>query len=199
MNLTLPNHVNRSARSATQDTPIESVGTPGAAFGTSRLTRPRIRRYFSSYGHRRIGDLTWILQPVLRLVVGGAFIVAGTVKILNPLQFAHDVENFRLLPHALTHVVAVLLPSIELVAGSLVLAGVWMRSALILLLGMLGVFLMAVSSALLRGLNIECGCFGTVGGRHIGWVTLAIDLGLTSAAVMLLWMGGRQMSGRRVR
>jgi hypothetical protein len=26
-----------------------------------------------------------------------------------------------------------------------------------------------------RGLNIECGCFGTIGGQHVGLVNLAID------------------------
>jgi hypothetical protein len=40
-----------------------------------------------------------------------------------------------------------------------------------------GIWLRAVApvivSALARGLSIECGCFGTIGGKHIGLVNLA--------------------------
>ena len=159
----------------------------------------RERRYYSSYGRHSNTDQFWLVQPLLRLVLGGAFVVAGMLKIFNPLQFAHDVGNFRLLPQVLTHSVAVVLPAIEVVAGSFVLAGVWLRSSVLLLATLLGVFLLAVSSALLRGLNIECGCFGTVGGRHVGLVTIGTDLMLLTIAVMLLRILARRPPGRRSR
>ncbi len=163
------------------------------------MSRPRERRYSSSYGRHSGTGRYWLLQPFLRLVLGGAFVFAGSVKLWNPLQFSHDVENFRLVPHMLTHWVAVILPAIEVIAGGFVLAGMWLRTSALLLAGLLGVFLLAVSSALLRGLNIECGCFGTVGGRHVGLVTVGTDLMLLIAAVMLLRILARPAGGRRSR
>ena len=53
------------------------------------------------------------------------------------------------------------------------------------------VFMVAVSSALARGLNIECGCFGSVGGGAAGTQTLVIDAGLLSLSALLLWSSGR--------
>ena len=46
-------------------------------------------------------------------------------------------------------------------------------------------FFVLIVSALARGLNIECGCFGTIGGKHIGLVNLAIDSTLLVLAALL--------------
>lgn len=126
------------------------------------------------------------LDRGLRLVVGGLFILAGVLKILGPEKFATDVSNYRLVPHALINLVAILVPWIEVVAGVCVLAGVWLRAAAQVVTGMTVVFFFVIVSALARGLNIECGCFGTVGGKHVGLVNLAIDSALFCLAILLL-------------
>src|ERR1044072_3754355 len=63
----------------------------------------------------------------LRLILGGAFVLAGTLKIADPAKFAIDLGNYRLLPHETIHLVASLLPWIEVVTGFFVLTGVWLR------------------------------------------------------------------------
>jgi uncharacterized membrane protein YphA (DoxX/SURF4 family) len=126
----------------------------------------------------------------LRLVVGGAFVLAGALKIAHPAEFALAVANYRLVPHALTNPVAILMPWVEVVAGSLVLAGIWLRAAALVITGLTGMFALVILSALARGLNIECGCFGTMGGRHIGLVNLAIDVGLLGLSALLMWRTG---------
>ncbi len=125
--------------------------------------------------------LVWLL----RLIVGGAFITAGALKIAGPEKFVLAVSNYRLVPHELLHAVAILLPWIELTAGAFVLAGVWLRPAALLLAGLTAVFFAAIVSALARGLNLECGCFGTVGGQHVGLVNLVIDAFLFFLAALL--------------
>lgn len=126
------------------------------------------------------------LDWILRLLVGGAFVLAGALKIADPAKFALDVGNYRLVPHALTNLVAIIIPWIEVVAGSFVLAGVWLRAAALVITSMTVMFLFVIVSALARGLNIECGCFGTVGGRHVGLVNLAIDTTLFCLAALLV-------------
>jgi len=126
------------------------------------------------------------LNWFLRLAVGGAFIVAGVLKITAPAKFAIDVSNYRLLPHELINLVAILLPWIEVVAGLFAVLGIWLRAAALVIAALTVMFFLVITSALARGLNIECGCFGTIGGRHIGLVNLAIDSTLLCLAALLV-------------
>jgi hypothetical protein len=48
-------------------------------------------------------------------------------------------------------------------------------------------FLIAISSAMARHLNIDCGCFGTVEGSKIGFKKLAEDFLYLGMAVWLSW------------
>jgi uncharacterized membrane protein YphA (DoxX/SURF4 family) len=125
------------------------------------------------------------LNWILRLLVGGAFVFAGALKIADPAKFAVDVSNYRLVPYELINLVAILVPWIEVTAGSFVLAGIWLRAATLAIISMTVMFFAVIVSALARGLNIECGCFGTVGGKHVGLVNLAIDATLFFLAALL--------------
>lgn len=111
--------------------------------------------------------------------------MAGTLKIADPAKFALDVSNYRLVPHELINLVAILVPWIEITAGAFVLAGIWLRAAALVITGLTVMFFVVIVSALARGLNIECGCFGTIGGKHIGLVNLAIDCTLLLLATLL--------------
>ena len=122
---------------------------------------------------------------ILRLVVGGAFVFAGVLKMADPAKFAIDVTNYRLLPHEMIHLVAILVPGIEVVAGLFVLAGFRLKAAALVITGLTVMFFVVIVSALARGLNIECGCFGTVGGKHVGLLNLAIDSTLFCLAALL--------------
>ncbi len=126
------------------------------------------------------------IDLVLRILVGGAFVFAGVLKIADPAKFAMDIGNYRLVPYELTHLIAILVPWIEVVAGCFVLAGVWLRAAALVITGLTVIFFFIIVSALARGLNIECGCFGTIGGRHVGLVNLIIDSTLFILAVLLV-------------
>jgi len=130
------------------------------------------------------------LNWILRLVVGGAFVIAGALKVADPAKFALDVSHYRLVPHELINLVAILVPWIEITAGLFVLAGIWLRAAALVITSLTGLFFFVIASALSRGLNIECGCFGTVGGQHVGLVNLAIDATLFSLAALLARRAG---------
>ena len=126
------------------------------------------------------------INLVLRMVVGCVFVYAGAIKIVDPAKFAIAVGNYRAVPYELTNLVAIIVPWIELIAGALVIAGVRLWAASTVIAGLTLIFLLLISSALMRGLSIECGCFGTVGGRHAGLLSLAIDAILFSLAALLV-------------
>lgn len=128
-----------------------------------------------------------LLGIVLRLFLGGFYVLAGGLKVADPGKFAEAVANYRLLPHELINLVAITLPWIEIAAGLFLVVGIWVRASAWLINMMTVVFIAGIASAVARGLNIECGCFGTVGGRHVGLLAIAEDLGLLACGLWLVW------------
>ena len=55
----------------------------------------------------------------------------------------------------------------------------------LLIAGMLVVFIVAIAQAVVRDLNIECGCFGTTGGRNVGLIAIGEDIAMLAASVWL--------------
>ncbi|HNR12503.1 MAG TPA: MauE/DoxX family redox-associated membrane protein [Thermodesulfobacteriota bacterium] len=100
-----------------------------------------------------------ITAVVGRLVLGSIFVYAGWDKINDPEAFAEAIHNYRILPVASINLVAIVLPWIELVCGALLVAGVFTGGSSLLIAALLGSFLLALISALVRGLDISCGCF----------------------------------------
>ncbi|HUI07627.1 MAG TPA: MauE/DoxX family redox-associated membrane protein [Verrucomicrobiae bacterium] len=124
---------------------------------------------------------------LLRLALGGAFIIAGALKFLQPATFAADIGNYRLLPHEAINLLAITLPWIEVVAGVLLALGVWRRASAGVIAVMLMVFLIAIGQALARGLDVRCGCFGTVEARRVSVLALGQDTALLAVAAWLVW------------
>ena len=136
----------------------------------------------STFRPSRPGVVDWLL----RIALAAPFLVAGMMKIIDPGHFAQAIGNYRILPHELVHLLAIFLPWLEVVAGVFVLAGIWLRAASWLIAAMTVVFIIALSSAVYRDLNIECGCFGTAGGRAAGLRTIAMDVAILVGALWLM-------------
>jgi uncharacterized membrane protein YphA (DoxX/SURF4 family) len=128
----------------------------------------------------------WLFDG-LRVVVGGVLFVAGFQKLSSSAQFAEVIANFRILPAQGNQLLAVVLPWCEIAAGLFLVAGIWTRAA-----GIVGALLfvsfgIAAGSALIRGLDIECGCFGTGAHARVGLTTLAIDLAGLIGTLPAIW------------
>jgi uncharacterized membrane protein YphA (DoxX/SURF4 family) len=95
----------------------------------------------------------------IRLALGTVFIVAGADKIFHPLAFAKSIDNYQILPDHLVNLVAVILPWVELVLGSLLIAGIWLPGAIALANLLLATFFAALVFNVARGLSVDCGCF----------------------------------------
>jgi rhodanese-related sulfurtransferase len=83
--------------------------------------------------------------------------------------------------------VAITLPWIEVVAGVMLILGLWLVASVWLINLMTLTFIGAIASAVSRGLSIECGCFGTVGGRQVGLRAIAEDVLLLACGIWVLW------------
>ena len=97
---------------------------------------------------------------VFRLVVGGVFIWAGLLKIFDPLGFAQAIANYRVFPHWMSFMLALALPWMEVICGAFLVLGLFRRSSSLLLSLFLVGFLILIVCTIIRGVDIDCGCFG---------------------------------------
>jgi len=96
---------------------------------------------------------------LVRIALGLTFIWASVDKILYPNQFALMIYNYKMLPPLVIHPMAVILPWLELVTGMVLIIGFWQEGALFIFNALMIIFMIALSTALIRGLDIQCGCF----------------------------------------
>lgn len=98
---------------------------------------------------------------VARVIIGGLFILASMHKIVDPADFAMSIRNYLIVPAAWSNFLALVVPWIELGAGTLLILGIETKPCALLTTGMLGIFLGALVYAYSIGLDIDCGCFTT--------------------------------------
>ena len=147
------------------------------------------------------------LQRGLALLVGGVFVFASHDKILWPERFARILYHYQVigpnavLPPLLPNLFAVILPWVELLAGLALIFDLWRREVSLLSGLMLLAFIVAVSSTLWRGIDIEnCGCFSLdAQGRAAGLALVLEDLGLLAAALVLAFVPARPAALDKVR
>jgi putative oxidoreductase len=118
-------------------------------------------------------DITSLL---FRLIVGVVFIYASVYKIIEPEQFAKSITYYKALPVAVVNIMAVVMPWLELFTGAMLVFGVFSKSNAFIIAIMLFIFIIAVSQALARGIDISCGCFRAEGGERIGAGLLIRDV-----------------------
>ncbi|MFM7774898.1 MAG: DoxX family protein [Candidatus Kapaibacterium sp.] len=99
-----------------------------------------------------------LFTVLARLVVGAVFIGYGIDKIVAPKDFAHSILNYQILPPPAVNILALLLPWIEVTGGMMLIIGIRLRASAFLLGTLLVTFIVAIGTAMLRGLEINCGC-----------------------------------------
>ncbi|WP_224766432.1 DoxX family protein [Nocardioides campestrisoli] len=107
----------------------------------------------------------WI-GTVARLVTGGVWIVAGALKLPDPVESAQAVRAYEILPETLVPTVGFLLPAIEVVVGICLVLGVLTRAGGLVSALLFAIFIAGIASAWARGLEIDCGCFGGGGEKE---------------------------------
>lgn len=109
---------------------------------------------------RRFFENRWFVLA-LRVLIGGIFVYAGITKVINPQAFADSIATFQMLPPQLINIVALGLPPFEILIGLMLVTGWNVRAASLAVIGLSVVFGVALGQALVRGLAVDCGCFGS--------------------------------------
>jgi len=124
---------------------------------------------------------------VVRLALGALFLWAAATKVPDMAAFAESVANYRLVPAALVPVVSAAVIGIEIAVGALLVSGRLARGAALVAAVLLAVFTAGLSQALLRGIDLRCGCFG--GTENATWWTVLRDLAMLAGAAVVLARG----------
>ncbi len=167
---------NKSLRRSTSSR-ASSAGKPGAA----RAVAPRSWR-------RAAWDFLRGPYPTLvsRAVVGVVFLAAGISKALDMTAFAGEISAYQMMPTALVQPMAIALPLLEILIGVYLLVGLMQRWAAGAAGVLLLVFIAAMASALVRGLTLDCGCFGSALGLSALRETVSVGSIIRDAIWLLL-------------
>jgi putative oxidoreductase len=153
----------------------------------SEMNQPALNSQLST-----IPQFVW---RVVDVIVGGIFIYAGAIKVLDPVQFATDIDNYKILPWTIGVGLAFYLPWLEIFCGlALILRRLYL-GGLSILTALVAVFLAATIAAKIRGLDITCGCFGHASQNWNFPTHLALDLAILG---VLLALAFRVVSGNRL-
>jgi uncharacterized membrane protein YphA (DoxX/SURF4 family) len=161
------------AKKEMNETPNAQLSTPNAELSAGAAT--------SNIKHRT----SKIFWRILDFVLAGIFIYAGVVKAIDPVQFASDIDNFKILPWPVSVALAFYIPWLEIFCALGLVFRFLYRGALSILIASIVVFTLAVTAAKLRGLDITCGCFGHAS-QHWSFPShLATNLAILTGLVML--------------
>ena len=101
------------------------------------------------------------LPIIFRIILGIIFIYASYDKILDPAGFSKNIHNFHVTPIAIENIMALVLPWIELIIGTFLIFGLFLDGTINITIALLILFIIVLSQAVFRGIDIHCGCFKT--------------------------------------
>lgn len=128
-----------------------------------------------------------------RLVLAGVLLAAAFPKLADPAAFAARLPNYRVFPDVLANILAATAPVYELLAAAALLSGRLYRGGVWLTLALMAVFTALIGSALVRGIDLDCGCFGAaVQAEPVGLLDLARNIVLLGLAGLLAVDLGRR-------
>src|SRR4030095_7850 len=97
---------------------------------------------------------------IVDLIIPAFFLSAGVLKALDPVQLAHDIDHYKILPWMIGVGLAFYLPWLEIFCSLALIFRLFYRGALSILTALVVVFLVATIAAKARGLDITCRGFG---------------------------------------
>jgi uncharacterized membrane protein YphA (DoxX/SURF4 family) len=131
-----------------------------------------------------------ILSILSRLGLAAIFIYSAYAKLKAPwFVFAASIDSYRMLPSGATIWIAKTLPWFELALGVLLVIGFRVKWVAIACGVLLAGFWLSMLRAYLKGMDIDCGCFGP--GERISTLTLFRDSLMVILAGVTWWSAHR--------
>lgn len=139
-------------------------------------------------------SLSTVVGLAIRLTAGAVWLVAGAAKIADLEQFRVQVEAYRVVPGGLEAAFAYALPFLEVGIGLYLVVGLLVRGSAAFSCLLMALFVVAMVQARVRGLVLDCGCFGALARQPIGWWTIARDVALGLPGLIMVLLPARLVS-----
>ena len=136
-----------------------------------------------------------VIALLCRVILGVILIYASIDKIVHPAEFAKAIGNYNVLSFGLENLLGIVLPILELLVGICLVLGIMLDGSAIIAAGMMIVFIIALSQAMIRGIDINCGCFKVTvenGGHQVGIRRIIEDFLFLGMSLMVLSRGERK-------
>lgn len=127
------------------------------------------------------------LHLAIRLIMGGIFLYAGWGKIVDPMDFASSIYNYKLLPVFMIGLAVVIIPWLEVLVGLSLVLGVKVKGGALVASLLLVVFILNMIISVTRGIDVGCGCFSGVD-RTVNWLAITEDLIMLAGGLFVLFM-----------
>jgi uncharacterized membrane protein YphA (DoxX/SURF4 family) len=133
------------------------------------------------------------LTMLCRLFIGGLFIYSSLDKIAHPEQFARIVYNYHLVPAGLINLFALAFPMTEFIGGVCLIVGLLYTGSRNYFGLLMIVFVFAIGINIIRGVDLECGCFTVSSKAKSTGISLILrDLGLFIPGILLFFSRSRR-------
>jgi len=99
-----------------------------------------------------------LLYRGVRYFLAVVFLWSGITKLLDPISFGVLIDAYGLIPKTWVIPAAIMLSSLEVIAGMGLILDI--RGSLAIITGMLILFIAILSYGIHMGMDIDCGCFG---------------------------------------
>jgi hypothetical protein len=122
------------------------------------------------------------IQFAISMVLAVAWFQSAAAHIGNPYYFLASVYKYQIVGPRIGYYIAMLLPGLQLVLSICLVSRLYVASALLGSAILLTLFTGVQYSALVRRININCGCFGPGHSMAIGEGSLILVLTLSAMA-----------------
>jgi protein-disulfide isomerase/uncharacterized membrane protein YphA (DoxX/SURF4 family) len=123
------------------------------------------------------------LGTVIRLGLAAVWLFAGLAKVREPAAFVRAVRAYDVTPEWLSQAIGYGLPILEICLAVLLVLGLATRAVAIVSAALLTAFIIGIAQAGIRGIKLECGCFG--GGGESTKTTYLLDIARDSGLLLL--------------
>ena len=130
---------------------------------------------------------TALLQWIASVILAVVFITAALPKINDVANFALNIDQYQILPSTGVTLLALVLPWMELVIGFGLLVPRVQKTSRLLCTAFLLLFIVVHISVLVRGLDIQCACFGDYISASSASEALLRNAGLLSLAFFVIY------------
>jgi len=142
----------------------------------SGIERMTSNNRFTTFKYASDVFITWTL--------GLTFLITGFPHWSNPYFFLGSIYAYKLVEPGVGQMIAMTMPAIQLVLALCFLTRVFLDASHLATLFLLVCFAAVQTSAVVRGLDISCGCFGPGHDSQIGWFSLSLVYGLLVLSVI---------------